>query len=199
MERFPHLKFSEKLVGRARFNRPTGAERSKHNKENRQGHSQDLLAKTSVLSSEWIDYIYERELSDFAPLDENIQPVFLQINEALLNDVKFDLQNFGIEIISEEENGFIIGASLDNLRSLEDKIRGFIDAERGSGKIADLWEIIDGNREEWKPQRILSPELFSKWSSIDENEVYGVEVSIAFDKPIRVTLNPESSRYQSQR
>lgn len=185
MERFPHLKFSEKLVGRARFSGGGGTHpNTEENKRNRQGHSQGLLGKTSALNSEWMNHISERELLNLAPLDENIEPIFLKINPDLLADVNFSLQNFGIEIISEEENGLIVGASLDSLRSLEDKIRGFIDTERGSAKIADLWEIIDGNREEWKPQRILSPELFSKWSSIDENEVYGVEVSIAFDKPI---------------
>ncbi|MFP5437256.1 MAG: S8 family peptidase [Bacteroidia bacterium] len=184
MERFPHLKFSENIVGRARFKTPTGAERSKENKENRQGHSQDLLRKTSVLSSEWINHVSERETLGFATLDENIQPIFLQINEALLSDFKFDLQSFGIEIISEEENGFIIGASLDNLRSLEEKIRDFVSAERGSGRIADLWQIIDGSREEWKPKHILSPELLEKWNTIDDFQTYNIEVSIAFDKPV---------------
>ena len=185
MEKFPHLKFSEKLVGRARINGGGGKNPiTEKNKRNRQGHSQSLLGKTSTLNSEWTNHISEREALSLAPLDENIEPIFLKINPDLLTDVNFSLQNFGIEIISEEENGLIVGASLDNLRSLEDKIRGFIDTERGSGKIADLWEIIDGNREEWKPQRILSPELFEKWDIIEDNQVYGVEVSIAFDKPI---------------
>ena len=39
-----------------------------------------------------------------------LAPVFLQINPDIIN-AQFDLETFGIEIISEEADGFIIGAS----------------------------------------------------------------------------------------
>lgn len=200
MDKFPHLKFSEKLVGRARFNSNRGGihPTTEDNKRNRQGHSEDLLGITTKLNTDWTSHIYERDSLHLAPLNEEIKPIFLQINPDLFADVNFDLQSLGIEIISEEENGFIIGASMDDLRSLSEKINLFAENERGGGKIADLWQIIDGNREDWKPRHILSPSLFKKWSTIDDNVAYEVEVSIAFDKPIRVTLNPESSRYDSQ-
>ena len=81
MERFPHLKFSEKLVGRARFSGGGGTHpNTEENKRNRQGHSQGLLGKTSALNSEWMNHISERELLNLAPLDENIEPIFLKIN-----------------------------------------------------------------------------------------------------------------------
>ena len=159
MERFPHLKFSELVIGRARFSsNGSGNEITQRNKGNREGHSQSLLSKTALLRSNWSNHISEREGNNLAPLSENIEPVFLQINPELLSNVEFNLLSFGIEIISEEENGFIVGASSDNLRTLEEKINGFITSEWGSGRVADLWQIIDGNREEWKPKHILSPD-----------------------------------------
>ena len=73
---------------------------------------------------------------------------------------------------------------MDGLISLEEKIQGFITEKYGSGIIAELWKIIDGDRESWKPRHILSPELFRRWNEISDEETLKVEVSIAFDKPI---------------
>ena len=190
MEQFPHLKFVQKLVGKPRF--PGGGGKNpqtERNKQNRQQHGTYLSNKTSIVSSSWTrDYL--RRDSDLAPLNEEVVPVFLQINPDLLNNTAFDLQAFGIEIISEEDDGYVIGASLDKLRSLEDKINGFLINQHGSGKVADLWNIIDGDRGDWKPQYILSEELFEQWPTIRDDEQYEVEVSIAFDKPLGEEPNP---------
>lgn len=199
MDKFPHLKFSENIFGRARFGNGGGvSDITEKNKANRQNHSRKLSDISNKLSANWANHISEREALKLAPLDKNIEPVFLQINPRLFADVNFDLRNLGIEIISEEEDGFIIGASLDNLTSLKEKIALFADNKYGGGKVADLWQIIDGNREEWKPEHILSEHLFKHWATIDDNKIYELEVSIAFDKPVRVRLNPESRLYESQ-
>jgi hypothetical protein len=185
MNRFPHLKFSENLVGRARFN--GGGEtnpRSHQNKHNRLGYSRELLSKTNLLNKEWARHIAERKEMNLAPLSDEITPVFIQINPDLFADITFDLSSFGIEIISEEEDGYIVGASSDNLQSLENKIKQFASSQKGGGKIADFWQIIIGDRDVWKPKHILTPELMKKWSDIDDTELYDIEVSIAFDKPI---------------
>ena len=104
-------------------------------------------------------------------LNQETIPIFLQVNPDLINGL-FDLKYLGIEIISEEEDGYIIGASIDGLRRLEEKINGFARETFGSAKIADLWQIISGNREDWKPKHILSDELLAKWSFIDDNALY---------------------------
>ncbi len=185
MNKFPHLKFSENLIGKARFiggGKPHSD--SLKNKNNRQGHSQTLLEKTNQIKTEWQNHITERKNLNLAPLDEKIEPIFLQINPSLLEDLSFHLESFQIEIISQEDDGFIIGASLDNLQTLEEKIQQFADNKSGSAKIADFWKIIEGNRETWKPKHVLSTELFGKWDTISDSLLYQVEVSIAFDKPI---------------
>lgn len=191
MERFPHLKFSENLIGRARFKGGQNKnQKTEDNKKNRDVHSRGLLDNTNKLKSDWSNYLSERENLNLAPLKEQVKPIFLQINPDLLNDLKFDLNFLNIEIISEEDEGFIIGASLDNLRTLENKILEFASKKHGSEKVADLWQIIDGNREDWKPQHILSPELLNKWHNLYDNENYQIEVSIAFDKPIGKEPDP---------
>ncbi len=186
MEQFPHLRFIQKVVGKPRyFSRYFGGgspdERSEQNKQNREKHSSHLWRRTSGLNKEWERDLSEREKEGLPPLNPDIIPVFLQINPDLITNI-FELENLGIEIISEENEGFIIGASLDGLRTLNEKIRGFIGEKHGTGIIADLWEIIDGKN--WKPEHILSEKLYRKWYRIRDEEIFQLEVSVAFDKPI---------------
>ena len=193
MEQFPHLKFTQKLIGKPRFHGGGSArEQSDINRTNRQGHSNLLSQSTTKIKSDWANTFQQRQEEQFTPiLDELIVPIFMQVNPDLLSDIAFSLEKFAIEIISEERDGFIIGASLDNLQSLEDKIKGFIEKEHGSGKVADFWDIIDSDRGEWKPKHVLSEELWAKWPDIVDDEVYKVEVGIAFDKPLGPEPDPD--------
>jgi len=198
MAKFPHLKFIQRLEGRPRYHggsRPNP--QTQYNKENRRSHSGYLQDAVSNINSRWHDDFNNREEAELASLDENVQPIFIQVNPDLIN-AEFNLETFNIEIISEEKDGFIIGASLDNLRTLEEKVRGFVESERGTGKIADFWQIIDGGRDVWKPQHILSKELFEKWNSIDDETIYRLEVSIAFNKPMKKKPKPGSAHYETR-
>jgi len=185
MEKFPHLQFVQKVTGKPRLQGGGEIpERTQENKRNRGQHSGFLSGRTSNIRFEWNESINRRESEALAPIEGNVIPVFIQLNPDLFVDPEFDLQSFGIEIISEEENGFIIGASLDSLRALEEKILGFITKTHKTGKIADFWNIIEGNREDWKPIHILSEQLYGRWNEIQDDEDYKVEVGVAFDKPL---------------
>jgi Subtilase family len=185
MDQFPHLKIVQKLEGKARFTpggKPSIITQEKLN--DRQRHSGTLSQKTQTIKSDWSNDFLNRTRLELAPIDEDIIPVFIQINPELLNNIEFNLQAFGIEILSEEDDGYIIGASLDNLQSLEDKINGFITKEYGTGKIAEFWDIFEGNREAWRPKHILSENLLKNWDKIQDEKLYSLEVSVAFDKPL---------------
>lgn len=196
MEQFPHLNFVQKIDGKPRLKRGGSASPiSNRNKADRVGHSTKLQRWVTACKNDWNLSFDLRESSGFAELDKDVQPVYLQINPDIIN-AEFDLETFGIEIISEEEDGFIIGASLDNFRTLEEKINGFLTSVHGTGKIADFWEIFEGNREDWKPKHVLSEELFSKWDQIQDDEVYKLEVSVAFNKPMRPAPNPSVRDYE---
>lgn len=191
MEQFPHLSFTQKVSGKPRLFGGGGKnDTTETNKANRQGHRNTLISKTGEIKSSWEEVFIDRELQGLAKLDTEIVPVFLQINPDLLNNPEFDLHAFGIEIISEENDGFIIGASFDSLRALEEKINGFVENAHGTAKIADFWNIVEGDREIWKPQHILSEELFAKWSLINDDENYNVEIGVAFDMPVNQAPDP---------
>lgn len=195
MEQFPHLKFIQKIEGKPRFFGGGKSLQTEENKADRIGHSSKLQRWIDKAKKGWDESFEQRDGFGLASINKDIKPIFLQINPDIIN-AEFDLESFGIEIISEEEDGFIIGASLDNFRTLEEKINGFISSQHGTGKIAELWKIVDGDREEWKPKHILSEELYSKWANIQDDEIYQLEVSIAFDKPIGKEPDPNIRGFQ---
>lgn len=196
MNRFPHLKFLQKVTGKPRFSGGGKTHpNSKKNKNNRQGHFDYLFDKTYKIKSDWQSEIDKREQLELAPLDSAVIPIFLKINPSKIGN-EFDLKQFGIEVISEEEEGFIIGASLDGFKSLNEKIQMFLDNERGSATIAEFWEITDGIQ--WKPNHILSDNLKLIWRDIDENRNYKLEVGIAFDKPIDKKPDPTKRGYANK-
>lgn len=54
MNQFPHLKFSENLIGKARFSGGGNPHpNSVRNKNNRQEYSRTLLGKTNQLKAKW--------------------------------------------------------------------------------------------------------------------------------------------------
>ncbi|OXA78514.1 hypothetical protein B0A58_04345, partial [Flavobacterium branchiophilum NBRC 15030 = ATCC 35035] len=183
MNRFPHLKFQQKVVGKPNPKKTNGKTNpiSEKNKLNKQIHYNLLSESTNEIKTAWEKELLERQNQNLPPLNSSIIPVFFQINPSLIG-FDFDLKSFGIEIISQEDNGYIIGASLDSFNSLNEKIKNFINNERGGGFIADFWQIIKGKN--WKPEYILSDYLLSIWRNISDNQIFNLEVGIAFDKPL---------------
>ena len=198
METFPHLQFVQKVIGPPRFH-GGGSDNPKslENKRNRTGHSSSLQRWTAHTRAHWNSILADRQTNKLAPLNDQIVPVFLQINPDLIN-AEFDLESLGIEIISQEEDGYIVGASLDNFRTLEEKISAFMESKHGSGIIADLWKIYEGNSENWRPEHILTEDLYKKWNEINDDETYRLEVSIAFDKPIGKEPDPNKQGGQKR-
>lgn len=183
MEKFPHLKFLQKVVGKPNFRKGNGKPSpiTEQNKANKQVHYGYLSNVTNEIKSAWEAKILERQVQNLPLLRAEVIPIFLQVNPNLVG-FDFNLKSFGIEIISQEDDGFIIGASLDGFNSLDDKINRFLKDVKGGGMIADLWQIIEGNN--WKPEHILSDYLFSIWKNISDNQIFTLEVGIAFDKPL---------------
>lgn len=176
MADFPHLPLPKKAFGD--YNSPRGGSKKKLaitlvNESRRRSHVNDIMAQISEVTNLWEESI----ANSIAKLpNENIIPVFLQIDQ-----VFFDIESlyaFGIDVISEEEGGYIIGASGDNFKSLKEKLAAF-QKQKGiyKDKAAQLWKIVTGNQ--WRLDNILSAELSSKWDQIDDDEELVVDVSIA--------------------
>lgn len=176
-DRFPHIQLKLARAGIA--NPPPSFSRSKNplstdNLNNRQGHGVKLKRSVESLILDWQNIIEKRNKEE-QPTLPNAQRLILQIDPSSF--APEGLKSYGIEIIAELEDGFIIGASADReLSDLQKKIEKFIQEQEGANKVAEIWEIFDGRQ---KPEYILSPELSEQWGKIQDDENYTVDVGIA--------------------
>jgi Subtilase family len=191
---FPHL--SLKLTKNAPPKKNKGFQPKKNtitegNKQNRNEHGKELTRSVEFLKSKWIENKVERE----SFLERNIT----KMPEAISLHLKIDpnalpleeLRKFDIEVISELEDGFIIGASDDtSLEILLSKIEKF--QQKKESKAAGLWEITTGTN--WK-LNILSPELLEKYDKLDDDEILILDIGIACLSTINIPDHPAKRKY----
>lgn len=175
---FPHITL--RLTKQGSAVPPTGGGKKNSitvvNLGNRQGHGSKLKGSVESLIFDWQDTQEKREQEGKPPLPEKSKPIILKI-DPIAFDVE-DLRKYGIEVIAELEDGYIIGASANDpeLSKLQTKIEQFIKAERGGNKVAEIWEILNGTR---RPEYILSPELLNEWEQITDDNIFIVDVGIS--------------------
>lgn len=198
MARFPHLEIKQVIEGRFK-SRKIVVERERNpntlaNLENRDSHGERLTTNVNALTEYWAANVKARSEQNLPDLPEpNVIPVFLQIDTT-----EFDIESllsFGIEIIAEEEDGYIIGASSDNFTSLKLKIDKFLKQEgRSKDQAAKLWQINDGTQ--WRVQEILSDDLRAKWDQIQDGSQYVVDLGIACY--VHISIQPAKNKNSSE-
>lgn len=195
MDKFPHLRLTQRIAGRARiFGGGSKSERSTENLENRGGHGGYLRTQSENLKSFWDTQSEIREANGLPPLDPDIYPILLRIDPAAF-DVESAFANFNIEVISENEEGYILGTSFDGLRALDEKIRHFLEQiGRDKDQACKLWEIVDGHN--WRPEYILSEKLLNEWENIVDGNDYTVDIGIAcYIKVIEMPTDTSAPSY----
>jgi hypothetical protein len=144
------------------------------NRGNAGGHGRKLNSSISTLISNW-ETEREKRKEEGKPDIPDAISFILQVDPNLFDADA--LKSFGIEVVADLEEGYIIGASADiELSELRKKIQQFIDSERGGGKVPEIWEILEGTR---RPEYILSPSLQSQWDQISDCQEYIVDVGIS--------------------
>ena len=175
---FPHIQLKLTRQGRAQL---AGGPREKNprtdaNTNNRSGHGGRLQNSRLAIIADWRDTREKREEEDKPSLPD-VVPLILQTDpKAFDADI---LKGFGIEVIAELEDGYIIGASVNDpdLTKLQEKIEKFINQDPNDGKkVPEIWELIDGTQ---RPEYILSQELLEQWSRISDEQIYTVDVGVA--------------------
>ncbi len=177
---FPHIQLRLTTEGRAASPPGGGGKRNPItvvNLSNRQGHGNKLKGSVESLIFDWQETQEEREQEGKPPLKS--RRIILEIDPDSFNPD--GLKAYGIELIADTEDGYIIGASADlELSKLQEKIEKFINEQYGGKTVAQIWEIIDGKK---KPELILSPNLFTElydnWLPIKEEQIYTVDVGVA--------------------
>lgn len=176
MSEFPHLSLKDSFKGHFKFSRTprTPNPRTAENRENNVEHGKLLKNGVDIVKLHYQNTIERRNQQNLPELDANIIPIFLQVDPEGFDVDK--LKGFGIEVVAEEDGGFVIGASVDGFRSLENKIKQFVEEGKAVGT-SHLWDIVVG--EQWRVENILSDELKSRWIYLRDDEEIVVDVSIA--------------------
>lgn len=199
MPDFPHLKLPFKVEGNTKTQ--GGGKRTSNskaiteaNKERRQEHGQYLKGsvKTLILQWEQVKAIKAKE-NTYLPNGNDI-PIFLKVDTEV-----FDIDTFrlwGIDLISEEEDGYIIGASTDNLETFNENIDAFLN-ESGirKDKAAQIWELVTD--ETWRVNKILAEDLKEIWAEINPENIYIVELGVSCYVP-NTKKYPNRSDFDSE-
>lgn len=144
------------------------------NKGNAGGHGSKLNSSISSIISNW-ETEHEKRKKEGKPELPDAISFILQVDPNLFDADA--LKSFGIEVVADLEEGYIIGASADiKLSELRKKIQQFIESKRGGGKVPEIWEILEGTK---RPEYILSPSLQAQWDQISDNQEYIVDVGIS--------------------
>lgn len=172
---FPHIQLRKKTQGIAvspRGSRRTHS-RTEWNKNNRGEHGSRLKGVADSIVADW-ENVQDKRQEEGKPLLEARRLTLLTDPEAFDPEA---LKAYGIEVISELENGYIIGASADlELTKLQEKIEKFIKDDPNVVNVAQIWELIDGIK---SPELILSPELWDHWHKVSDEQIYTIDVGIS--------------------
>jgi hypothetical protein len=188
MPDFPHLELPVKIRGQ--HNAHGGGKpnpKTQANIQNRQVHGSQLSNLSGKKIAEWEEERKNRP-EDLPDLPESIS-LFLEVDPGSFSIETLE-SIYGIELISEENDGFIIGASTDvSLTKLREKIDQFINqsSPKYKNSAAKLWNIVEG--QQWKVEQILSDELREKWDLIEDNTEYYFDISVACY--VRISDYPE--------
>lgn len=196
MPDFPHLNLVQIIEKKAFIGHgggPPKGQRAKNNLINRKEHYDNIVSQINSLNDAWTKEILSREENGLPPLsNSDIIPLFLQIDQA--KDIE-SLKSFGIEIISQEEDGFVLGANADNFKALNLRFEQFLNQTNKKFKdsAAGLLEIVLDSEPRLK--RILSSDLLSKWGEIES--IAEIDVYIAISSYVKTPDYPTKGAKQS--
>jgi hypothetical protein len=177
-KQFPHVRLKLTTEGIAKPATGGGSKKTNpitaNNKSDRWGHGNKLKGSVDSIVADWKSSVEEREQEEKPELPD-ARRIILQVDPNAFNPDK--LKGYGIEVIGDLEDGYIIGASADlELTELQKKIKQFLEEKRGGKTVPEIWELIDGTR---KPELILSPELWEHWDKVQNEQIYIVDVGIS--------------------
>lgn len=175
-ERFPHIPLLLVRDAPPRKQEPWNIPKplnTEENLKNRAAHYGKIDSSVRRLLEEDRSLKADR-LEKGLPVIENEIALFLRIDEQGLKID--DLRKYDIEIIAELEDGFIIGCSSDlSLSALRRKMARFLDGKQHDA--AGLYHIDNGFG--WRPEQILSPDLWQRWGEMRDDEMLSVDIGVA--------------------
>jgi hypothetical protein len=167
--------------------------RTDENKNDRAGHGSRLESEIEATLTDIKDKRARRSAPSNATLPAGTS-LLMQVDE--YEDIDFLRAAFGFEVVSEEENGFVIVTTeQDDLAGLLAKVRQFALEERGSGQVAKLYRLApDAER----LQHVLSDTLQLRWPTIPNNEILVIDVAISCDGGLKYPEKPKKEEEEGE-
>jgi hypothetical protein len=175
---FPHLRLLAIERGRAKLQGGgKEAPEVKANKANRHQHAGLIRQKLGDITAYWQRVQLDREQRGLPPIPGGI-PFLLRIPERA-EELLYRLEkDFGVTIVAQFEEGFLMVASEDiSLAAFQQLTTEFENEVHGATAMASILDVYDDGRSDDRLKKILSPELFAIWPLVDTN-TYILDVSI---------------------
>lgn len=177
-ENFPHLQLVAVERGRAKL-QGGGKEfpQVTANKKNRPTHAGLIRQKLGGITAYWQRVQGERAQEGLPPIPGGI-PFLLRIPERA-EELLYRLeQDFGVTIVAQFEEGFLMVASDDiALAAFQQLCTEFEKEVHGATAMASILEVYDDGKSQDRLKRIVSPELYAIWPLVDRN-TYILDISI---------------------
>jgi Subtilase family len=167
------------------------------NQHNRAGHGGALKTRTTSVTTNW-QARQRLRVQDGLPAIQAGIPLLLKIDTSLdLDDLR---HYFDFEIVSEQEDGFVIVASADiALASFQQRLNDFIGGITGAANVARIHELREDATQEERLSRILSDLLLTEWPTLQDDARYVVDVSIACAGNWQIPKKPKRGRLTDQK
>lgn len=174
---FQHLPLLLRVKGRAKLQ--GGGDQSSATRANRvnfAAHAGQLTSAALAKSNDWKSRQVARQQQGLPDLAKNM-PVLLQMDPGF--DIDILREKFAFEIVSEQEDGFVIVAAADvDLTALVGMINDYATDKRGSATIASVHKLYEDPDQQERLPRVLSEGLMQAWRTLDDNTLYRVDIGI---------------------
>jgi hypothetical protein len=156
-----------------------------------------LRTRVTTIATNWQARQAQR-LADGLPTIEAGIPLLLKIDPSLdLDELRHFFQ---FEIVSEQEDGFVIVASEDiSLAGFQQKLNDFVSNISGSANVARIHELHDDPTQEDRLRRILTDILFNEWPTLDDEQPYVCDVSISCSGTWQIPKKPKRGRLTDEK
>ena len=141
----------------------------------RQSHSTALSSAAQKVKSNW-ENIKKESAERGVPIIPLGVPLLLKVDPQLDLDVL--REKFDFEIIAEQEEGYVIVAAEDiELALFLEMVNAFAVQIHGSARIAEVHQLFDDPAD--RLRRILSDRLREIWPTIQDDQIFIVDIGIA--------------------
>lgn len=159
---------------------------------NRVAHGVALGSSLQTLKTRWQQESSQRQRDNLPVLPAG-RPFLLEVDPDLDID---DLRHyFDLEIVAEEEDGFVLVAGQDlDLARFSEMVDGYSVSVHGSATLAQVMHIFDDGSQEARLRRVLSDDLLARWPSIVDSDALIVDVGISCSGTVEIPVLPKRGK-----